>query len=140
MQLVRFDPLRDFQKMERDLDRFWEKGWGLMPTMVETSTMDMYEEKGKLVAEVALPNFGKDEVTVTTSEGVLEVSAEHKEKEEEKGKRRYFFRESSNRYLRRVALPEGVKADKAEANFKDGVLKITMPLAVQKKTKQLKVK
>jgi HSP20 family protein len=140
MQLVRYSPLREMQKMEQDLDKFWQNGWGSLPAFTETSTMDMYEENGNLVAEVSLPNFKKDEVKVTTDEGMLEVSAEHKEEEEKKGKRRYFFRESSNQYLRRVALPEGVKADKADASFKDGVLKVAMPMATQKTAKAIAVK
>ena len=133
MQLVRYSPMRDIQKLERDLGKFWGSDWSLFPSVTDTAPMDMYEEDGNLVAEIRLPNVNKDEIKVTTDEGVLEVSAVHKEKEEEKGRRRYYFRESSNQCLRRVALPEGAKADKTEANFKDGVLKITMPVAATKK-------
>lgn len=140
MPLVRYNPFRDLQKMERDLEKFWGTDWGRWPSFAETTPMDMYEEDGKMVAEVTLPNFVKDEIKVTTDEGVLEVSAEHKEKEEEKGKRRYYMRESSNPYLRRVALPEGVKADKTEAEFRDGVLNITMPTEPKKEAKKVTVK
>lgn len=140
MQLVRYNPFREMQKMERDLDNLWQNGWGVFPTLTEASTMDLYEEDGNLVAEVSLPNFKKEEVKVTTDEGVLEVTAEHKEKEEKKGKRQYYFHESSDSYFRRVTLPEGVKADKANASFKDGVLKVTMPVTAPKKTKTVTVK
>ncbi len=58
---------------------------------------------------------------------MLEVSAEHTEKEEDKLKRRYYFRESTNQYLRRISLPEGIEDGVTEAEFKNGVLKITMP-------------
>lgn len=127
MQRVRYSPQRDIRKMERDLDKFWENGWSLSPTISDSTTMDLYEEDGKLVVEVSLPNFKKNEIKVTTNNGVLEVSAEHIEKEENEDKRRYYFRESSNQYLRRVTLPEGVKADMVEAEFKDGLLKVIMP-------------
>ena len=140
MQLIRYDPMRDLRGMERNLDKFWEDAWGLLPTSIEAVAMDMYEENGKLIAQVNLPNFKKDEVKVTTDRGVLEVTAEHKEKEEEKGKRRYLLRESSNEYWRRVALPEGVNADKAQASFKDGMLRVSMPITAQKKTKSVTVK
>lgn len=139
MQVVKYDPFRDMRKMERDMDKLWGNGWG-MSAIADTSAMDMYEEAGKLVAEVSLPNFKKDDVKVTADKGVLEVSAEHKEKEENKGKRRYFFRESSNQYFRRAALPEGAKDDKADASFKDGVLKVTIPMTTQKKVKTIAVK
>jgi HSP20 family protein len=126
--------------MEQDLDKLWENGWGMVPTVSEASAMDLYEEDGNLVAEVSLPNFKKDEVKVTTDEGVLEVTAEHKEEQEKTTKRRYYFHESSNHYFRRVTLPEGVKTDKTDASFKDGVLKVTMPMQAAKKAKEITVK
>jgi len=129
MKLVTYDPVRDLQKMERDLGRLWDNGWGLLPSLADSNTMDLYKEGDKLVAEVSLPTFKKEEVKITTDDGVLEISAEHQEKEEDKGKRSYYFRESSNQYLRRVTLPEGAKTDKVEAEFKDGVLKVSMPSA-----------
>lgn len=128
------------QRLERDLDKLWENSWNPLPKFSEVSAMDMYEENGHLVAEVNLPNFKKNEVQVTTEEGVLEISAEHKEKEEDKGRRHYLFRESSNQYLRRVTLPEGVKTEKTNATFKNGLLKVTMPIAATKRTKAIAVK
>jgi HSP20 family protein len=128
MQLVKYNPFRELQKMEQDLDKLWQNGWGILPTLGETSTMDMYEEGGNLIAEVSLPNFKKNEVKVTADDGVLEISAEHKEEEEKKGKRQYYFRESSNSYFRRVTLPDGVKTDKTDAELKNGILKISIPM------------
>ena len=133
MQIVRFNSPHDFRKIERDLSKFWESDWRLVPSLAETTALDMYEEDRKLIVEVKLPGFKKNEISVSTSEGALEVTAEHQEKEEEKVKRRYYVRESSNRYWRRAVLPEGVNADKAEASFKDGILKISMPSRNKKK-------
>lgn len=142
MQLVKYNPFHDLQKMERDMGKLWENGWNMFPALAETSAMDLYEENGNLVAEVSLPNFKKDEINVVADEGVLEVSAEHKEMKEKKSKRRYFFHESSNQYFRRVTLPEGVKADKVDASFKDGTLKVTMPMAKpsRKKARSVTIK
>lgn len=140
MNLVPYSPFLDLQGVDRDFDRLWRSERSMLPSLVGASAMDMYEEKGDLAVEVSLPNFKKEEIKVATDEGVLEISAEHKEKDETKDKRRYYFHESSNRYFRRVVLPEGVKADKIKASFKEGVLKITMPMAAPKRTKAIDVK
>jgi len=140
MQLIKYNPFNEIQKIERDLDKVWNGDWSGMSSLTETATMDMYEEDGNLVAEVNLPNFNKSEVRVTTNNGALDISAEHKEKKEEKGKRRYFFRESSNQYFRRVILPEGAKTENIEASFKDGMLKISMPMAVKEQAKAIDIK
>ncbi len=140
MQLVRYDPFSELQKMEKDLDNMWSKSWGMLPTF-EVTPMDLYEEKGQLIAQVSLPNFKKNEVKVKTEERILEVSAEHKQEEKKKDKRHYFFRESVNEYFRRVKLPDGVDTEKAVADFKDGVLKISMPMNTAKQlAKEVEVK
>lgn len=139
MQLVRPNPFRQLQRVERDMQKLWESGWGLLPTFAETSALDLYEENGKLVAEVHLPNFSKEEVKVTTEEGVLEISAQHKEEKEEKEARRYFFHESSNQYFRRVTLPENALTDQAEASFEGGTLKVTMPMSESKRSTEIPV-
>ncbi len=128
MQLAKYNPFRELDKIQKDFERFWEQDFDMSLALPEWSTMDMYEEDGKVIAEFSLPNFAKDEINVTTEKGMLEVSAEHEEKEEEKKKRRYYRRESSNRFWRRVALPEGAQDEHTQAAFKDGVLKVTMPI------------
>lgn len=140
MRLTRENPLREFQDREHELDKFWQKGWGLLPTLTETAPMDMYEEHGSLTVEVALPNFKKNEVLVTASDGVLEISAEHKERAIGDKKRHYFLHESSNQYLRRVPLPAGTKFNKAKASFRDSVLRVTIPGATSEKATKVSVK
>lgn len=140
MQLIKYDPLHELQKMEHDMEKFWENGWSLPGLFVDNTPIDMYEEDGKLVAELSLPNFKKEEINVTADDGILEVSAEHKEKEEKKTKRRYLLRESSSQFLRRVALPEGAVGDEAEATMVNGKLTITMPMPSKKPAKTVTVK
>lgn len=141
MQLVKYSPLRELQIMERDLEKkLWENDWGLLPPLAETSTIDVYEENGNLVAEASLPNFNKSEIKVNIDGRTLEISAEHQEKEGGKTQRRYYFRESSNRYFRRVTLPEGVKVEAADASFKNGTLLVVMPKVATKSIKTVEVK
>jgi HSP20 family protein len=139
MQFVRYNPFDDLETLDQGIDKLWQN-WRLMPSLRESSPMDIYEENGNLVVKVTLPNFSKGEVKVSTDEGVLEISAEHTEKDEDKSKRRYLLRESSNRYLRHVTLPEGVKADKTKANFSNGTLTVLMPKQTPKKVKAVEVK
>lgn len=142
MQLVKFNPLRDLLQLERDIDSMLKNGWSLAPTFTEMSTIDMYEENGKLVTEVTLPNFKKDEVKVTTDEHGLEITAEHKEKQEKKEakKRHYLLHESRRSYWRRITLPMEAKPAEATAKYIDGKLAVTMPFAKREKAKAVSVK
>ncbi len=127
MQLVPYNPIRDLRKLERELDSLWDSDWGFLPPPVDAASMDLYEEDGKLIAEASLPNFKKDEIKVTVEQGILEITAAHEAKEADKSKRHYYFHESNNRYLRRINLPHSAAVDKIDAEFKDGVLKVSIP-------------
>lgn len=140
MQLIKYNPIRELQKMEHDMDKFWENGWSMPAIFTDSAAIDLYEEDGKLIGELSLPQFKKEEITITTDEGVLQISAKHEEKEEKKTKRRYFLRESRDQFFRRITLPEGADGDKAEASFEGGVLKITMPMVGKKAAKAVAIK
>jgi HSP20 family protein len=140
MQVVTYDPARDIRQLEQDVRQFWGGNLGLLPAIAGSPAMDMYEENGSLIAEVTMPNFTKDEITVDTDHGVLEIAAEHHERKEDKKQRHYFVRESSNQYMRRVSLPEEASADQAEASFENGKLKVIIPLATRKPNKPIPVK
>lgn len=136
MQLMRHNPINDLLKLEREFD-------GLSSTLsmpTEYAPMDMYEEDGKFVAKVALPHFYKDEIKVSTDNDILEITAEHSEQKESKNKRRYYLRESSNSYIRRVRLPQGVSPEEIEAEYRNGVLTIVMTSKTLRAVKAVKIK
>ncbi|HET8669677.1 MAG TPA: Hsp20/alpha crystallin family protein, partial [Candidatus Saccharimonadales bacterium] len=126
MQLVRYNPMRDLFGVDKELDKLFTSGWPVV-SIPEDSTVDMYTEGDKLVTEIALPNFKKEEIKVTANDDILEITAEHEEKEESNGKREYLLRESSRSYRRRLSLPDGADTDEMAASFQDGKLVITMP-------------
>lgn len=139
MQLVRSSPFRELVNAEKEFSKILDRSWSPAPRFSDVSAVDMYEEDGKLITEVALQDFKKDEIEVTaTSEG-LEISAEHKEKEEETKNRRYLLRESSQSYWRHLSLPPDAKTDEVKCALKDGKLTITIPLEEQKKTKTIQI-
>lgn len=139
MQLIRYNPLRDLLGVENDLDKLFSNKWPLMPFLLGDSIIDMYTEDDKLVAEIALPNFKREEIRVAASEDGLDVTAKHEEKEEKTGKRNYLQRESSYSYHRRVHLPVGADTDKITASFGNGKLIVTMPFTEGKEIKEVSI-
>lgn len=111
-----------------DLERFFEDWpeWSGLATM-RSPRMDVYEEGNNLVAEVEMPGVEAGEVEVNIKENVLRVEAK-KEREKEKEEKGYYCKELSSGYYRRaVSLPAEVEDEEAEAELKDGILKITVP-------------
>jgi len=104
-----------------------------------TPRVEVFEREGQYVVRAELPGMTKDEVKVEVKEGILTLEGERKEhkKEEHEG-----YRYSECRYgsfYRAIPLPEGVEYAKATAEFKDGVLEVTMPAAPRPQQKMIRV-
>jgi HSP20 family protein len=91
--------------------------------------VEVLEKEGHFLVRAELPGMTKDEVKVEIAENILTIAGERKQekKEEREG---YCYSECSyGSFYRAIPLPEGVDATKASADFKHGVLEVTMPAA-----------
>jgi HSP20 family protein len=124
MALIRWDPFADLRTLHTQVDDMFNQ---MFSTRGQESgaTTDVYTQNNKLVVEAHLPNFSEKEVSIDVHQGVLEIRAEHQEKEQDN--RKYLLRESTSQFFRRVALPERADADNIKANFKNGLLTVTVP-------------
>jgi HSP20 family protein len=142
--LMRFrDPMRGINSLQRQMDdmfdnlmsRNWPMAVGNMPTM------DVYTEEDKqMVAEVHAPGYSKDDIEISINEGVLEIRGEKAEKEEDKKKKSYMVQESATSFYRRMVLPRQADADKVDAQFDNGVLKVIVPFKELPKPKKVDIK
>ena len=74
-----------------------------------------------------MPGIDESNIDVKVSDGVLSIKGEKKEEKEEKSKDRYLSERRYGSFQRAFRVPDGVDADKIEANFKNGVLTVTLP-------------
>ncbi len=96
-------------------------------TLYWAPTADMYEQDGRIVIKAELPGVKSEDVSVTFEDGVLTVEGKREEAKEIKEAKYYASERFSGAFSRSFALPKGIEADKIEAEFKDGVLNVTMP-------------
>ena len=101
--------------------------------------VDMYETDDSVVVKTAIPGVTADEIEVSVTGDTLTVKAETKEDSEIK-RESYLRRERRfGSCCRSVTLPGGLEADKAEADYTDGILTLTFPKAEETKPKSIKV-
>lgn len=106
-------------------------GWDL--------AVDVYEKNGNVVAEMNLPGIDADKIDVSVEDGYLTVKGSREEKKETEEKDYYSKEIKRGAFERTVKLPDYVKKEKTEAQYKDGVLKIVLPKD-EKKEGTVKVK
>ena len=142
--IIRWDPFTDLRgTMDRLFDEGFSRPWRLLgaeQTPQELAfPLEVSETDGAIDVKASLPGVKPEEVEVSIQNDVLSIRGEHKEEAEEK-KRDYYRREIRyGSFHRSVALPAAVNADKAEATYDNGVLKLHLPKADAIKPKQIKV-
>jgi HSP20 family protein len=102
--------------------------------------IDMYQTNDNVVVKAALPGIKPDEVQINVSGDVLTIRGETKQEEEKKDKSWHIHEHRWGSFERSVMLPSGVKPDKANAEFENGILTVTLPKAEEVKPRTITVK
>jgi HSP20 family protein len=89
--------------------------------------IEMLQRNNELVIRADLPGLRKDDIQVEITENAITIEGERRHEHQEEKGGVYRSERSYGSFCRVVALPEGAMPDQAKANFKDGVLEITMP-------------
>jgi HSP20 family protein len=128
------------------MDRLFEEsfvrpgGGRLAPSDAGALALDMYQKDDAVVVKSAIPGVKPEDIDISITGDVLTIKGETKVEEEVK-EENYIRRERRyGAFTRSVSIPVPVVSDKAEAQFEDGVLKLTLPKAEEVKPKTIAVK
>lgn len=136
MAIIRWNPWN----LERMFDDDFE-----FPTLpgiskIMSQGLNLYETEDALIAEASVPGLTEDKVDVTFDDGVVRITGGIEEKEEEKGKKRYYMSSMATSYNYSFRIPEGIVRDEEpKAELEHGVLKLTFKKAEKKEPRKIKV-
>ena len=120
-----------------DLEPFWQPdSWVAQPAI------DLVERDNGFELTAEMPGLEEKNISVDVANGVLTVKGQKEEDKVEKKEDFHLRERRFGSFSRSVRVPETVDADKIEATFKNGVLKVTLPKKpeAQKPTKKIEVK
>lgn len=101
--------------------------------------VDLYEDKDNVIVKAELPGMKKEAIDVSLHDGELSISGERKSEEKSGNAETYRSERFTGRFNRTITLPTEVNADKVKADYKDGILTITLPKAEAAKPRQIQV-
>ncbi|HQR36118.1 MAG TPA: Hsp20/alpha crystallin family protein [Blastocatellia bacterium] len=145
-EFVAFDPFRNFEdRMKRvfggevfaPLGKLAEENWSLTSW---SPSCDIYETDNEIVVKAELPEVKKEDVSVSIENNVLSIHGERKFSEETKKENYRRLERSYGEFSRSFTLPSFVDINKVNAEFKDGMLRVSLPKREEAKPKQVDVK
>ena len=136
MTVVRYEPWGLLNRLRRELDQSFEtvaRDTSWMPAV------DIHEEAKQFVVRADLPGVKPADIEITAEKGVLSLrGARNFEQQNDEG---HYSRVErvSGKFVRTFTLPDNVQTDAIKAQFKDGVLELTIPKVAKVEPRRIEV-
>ncbi|NEO31754.1 MAG: Hsp20/alpha crystallin family protein [Symploca sp. SIO3C6] len=144
MALVRWEPFREIDSLQREMNRLFDNLTPTYPTREASGTfmppVEMEEDAEAIHLKLEIPGIDSKDLDVQVTREAVSICGERKSetKTQENGVTRSEFR--YGKFKRVIPLPSAVVNSQVQAKYKDGVLNLTLPKAEEEKTKIVKVK
>ena len=135
MSLIKWEPFGEMDRFLEEFNRFPAFG-----NVGHDMAIDVYEKDDSVVAEMNVPGMDGEDIDVSVQDGYLRVAGSHSEEKEDKDKHYYSKEIRRGSFERVVRLPQAVDSEKVDAQYKKGVLTVTMPKREELNDGKVKVK
>ena len=147
MTIVRWEPFRSLVALQERMNRLFdesargagrgqEEDWSMGAW---SPAVDIYEKGTDVVLKAELPGIDPKDVDIRIENNVLTLRGERKFEEETKQENYHRVERSYGAFTRAFTLPSTVDTGNVKAEYKDGVLRITLPKREDAKPKQIQV-
>ena len=140
----RFEPFRELAAVQARLNRIfsepYENGDDALVRADWTPAVDVYETpQHELVLKAELPGVKKEDIDLKVENNTLTIRGERKPDAEVKQDAYHRVERTYGAFVRTFALPPTVSTDGIKAEFKDGVLAVTLPAREEAKPRQVQI-
>ncbi len=144
MAIMRWRPFPELTTMQREMNRLFESFFrGEAEEDYRSSwrpEVDIKETSNEVIITAELPGLTKSDVKVTIQDNMLQISGEKRQEEQQKDETYHRIERVYGTFCRTFTLPAVVDANKIQAIFKDGILRITLPKSEQAKPREIEIK
>ena len=148
MDLAKWDPFRELEDMSDRLNRLFgrslARGRGsnkeIMTSAEWIPEVDISETDKEYLIKAAVPEVKKEDIKVSIEDGMLTLQGERKQEKEEQGKKFHRIEQSYGTFVRSFQIPEDADETKVKAEFKNGMMYVTLTKSEKAKPKAIEVK
>ena len=144
--VTRWNPVNELMEFRNAMDRVFDERF--RPAIGAANgedlgrsalSMDVTETNDEFIVTAAIPGVAPDDVNIEIEDDVLTISGEFQEKQKSEGEQ-YIRQELRNgSFQRALRLPPTIDADKADAQFEHGMLKLVLPKKPEARSRTLKI-
>lgn len=147
MSLVKYQPNRNVVPFSAAISKVFDEFFpgfmgesGELPTVTFRPTVDIVEQEDRVLIKADMPGLEKSDIKVVVNDGLLTIEGTRKAQHEEKSKGFVRSERFVGNFARSFNLPVWADASKIDANYKNGVLEVTIPKTEQARPKEIDIK
>ncbi|CAN5608464.1 Hsp20/alpha crystallin family protein [soil metagenome] len=145
MNIVKYDPFRDLRSLQDEVNRLFTN---VAPSQSNREDMlngawapkvDIFENKENLVLEAELPGMTRDDFELSFENNILTLKGERKFEKKTDEDNYHRIERAYGAFTRSFTLPQTVTAEGAAAEFKNGILHVSLPKREETKARKIEV-
>lgn len=134
--ITRIDPFRELASF---FENWAPTGKDQLASGTFVPPVDVYEDEQNLILKLEIPGVNEEDLNVSLENNTLTIQGERKFEKEEKEENFHRIERRFGSFTRTFRLPSTVDAEKVEANYEKGILKISLAKRAEAKPKQIKI-
>ena len=146
MSITRYDPFRDLKSLQDEVNRLFSSNFSRsfgdegLSRGVWTPNVDIFENKDEIVLEAELPGMNREDFELTIENNVLTLRGERRFEKKDEADNYHRVERAYGAFTRSFTLPQTVSAENATAEYKHGVLRVTLRKREEVKARRIEVK
>ena len=145
MSITRYDPFRDLRSLQDEVNRlfstnlsraFGDEG---LTRGAWVPNVDIYENKDQIVLEAELPGMNREDFELTIENNVLTLRGERRFEKKDEGDNYDRVERAYGSFTRSFTLPQTVSSENATADYKNGVLRVTLQKREEVKARRIEI-
>ena len=146
MTIVRYDPFRDLRSLQDEVNRlftsnltrsFDDEG---IARGAWSPSVDIFENKDHIVLEAELPGMNREDFDLSVENNVITLRGERHFEKKDDSDNYHRVERAYGAFTRSFTLPQTVSAEGANAEYRNGVLRVTLPKREETKARRIEIK
>lgn len=146
MTVTRYDPFRDLRSLQEEVNRLFTGNIGRsyedegIARGSWNPNVDIYENKEQIVLEAELPGMSRQDFELTIENNVITLRGERRFEKKEETESYHRVERAYGSFSRSFTLPNTVTGEGASADYRNGVLRVTLPKREETKARRIEIK
>ena len=145
MSIVRYDPFRDLRSLQDEVNRLFSTNLSRVfgdegiARGAWNPTVDIYENKDQIVIEAELPGMDREDFDLSFENNIITLRGERRFEKKDESDNYHRVERSYGSFTRSFTLPQTVSGDGIGAEYRNGVLRVTLPKREEVKARRIEI-